>query len=88
MAVDWNRLGLMNIDLQILIKIIFLVLIVAPHVVEPFLTLATVYEDMGQKEKLYQVTLHYLILHQLVLSDDFNISSHEAFRLQTMDQSS
>ena len=28
----------------------------APHVVKPFLTLATVYEDRGETEKLVQVT--------------------------------
>lgn len=29
----------------------------APHVVEPFLTLATIYEDLGQRDKLLQVIL-------------------------------
>ena len=37
---------------------------IVPHVVEPFLTLATIYEDTGEKEKLLQVLerLKYCIL--------------------------
>ena len=38
--------------------------LIVPHVVEPFLTLATIYEDTGEKEKLLQVleTLKYCML--------------------------
>lgn len=44
----------------------------APHVAEPFLTLATIYEDQGDKERLLQVRLNFI--KQLTKQPDRNIN--------------